>query len=147
MKVKVAGLQLLALFSRTSSFLSHQSVQMAPKDTSSFLHMSSSSSQAKPTVAIIGGGIAGLSCAQHLQLKFDATVFDTGRLRPGGRCSSRFPKDEPKNKKSNQDSILSRYTIDHAAQILTVPQNCKAGKDAFSSFQRQVRFSNLFKVV
>jgi NADH dehydrogenase FAD-containing subunit len=28
----------------------------------------------KPTVGIIGGGIAGLSCARHLQYAYDVTV-------------------------------------------------------------------------
>ena len=77
------------------------------------------------SVAIIGGGVAGLSCARHLQLhsngKLEPTVFDTGRLRPGGRCSSRLPNDKPANSKSNQDSILSNLIIDHTAQILTSP--------------------------
>jgi len=85
-------------------------------------------SKDKPTVAIIGGGIAGLSCAQHLQSSFQPTVFDTGRIRPGGRCSSRYPNDKPKGKKSNQDSVLSQYTIDHAAQILSVPRGNEFGK-------------------
>ncbi len=58
------------------------------------------------SIAILGGGIAGLSCASQLltrhkkqsasssyQYKLEVTVFDTGRLRPGGRCSSRLPAD------------------------------------------------------
>ncbi len=150
--MKLRSLRLLHFSSLTSSFLipnhhhhHHQtSTTMPPKMSPSILKMSTSStSKQKPTVAIIGGGIAGLSCAQHLQSKYDATVFDTGRLRPGGRCSSRFPKDAPKNKKSNQDSILSRYTIDHAAQILTVPQigsgkKGKRDKDPFGMFRTQL---------
>ena len=32
------------------------------------------SNKKKPTVGIIGGGIAGLSCARHLQYAYDVTV-------------------------------------------------------------------------
>ena len=80
------------------------------------------------TVAIIGGGIAGLSCAKALERDggFAPTVFDTGRLRPGGRCSSRFPGDEPKDSDPDMQHHNYRYLnqvpIDHAAQILTVPE-------------------------
>jgi len=95
--------------------------------------MKKAAPQNKPSVAIIGGGIAGLSCAQHLQVNYNPTVFDTGRIRPGGRCSSRYPDDEPKSKSQNQDSILSNYIIDHAAQILMAPEG-----DAFDSFRDQV---------
>ena len=34
----------------------------------------SSNNRKKSTVAIIGGGIAGLSCARHLQHSYDVTV-------------------------------------------------------------------------
>lgn len=76
----------------------------------------------KETVAVIGGGVAGLSCANALASsgKFLPTVFDTGRLRPGGRCASRLPQDRAKDAKDSY-SILSKTVIDHAAQILTVP--------------------------
>jgi len=99
-------------------------------------------------VAIIGGGIAGLSCAAHLtnhhhpSSKFIPTVFDTGRLRPGGRCSSRMPDDRPPKGKnrSNQDGILSRFVVDHAAQILTVPGGVSGtdGDGGFDAFRDQV---------
>jgi predicted NAD/FAD-dependent oxidoreductase len=77
---------------------------------------------AKETVAVIGGGVAGLSCAKALagSGNFLPTVFDTGRLRPGGRCASRLPDDRPKDAQDSY-SILSQTVIDHAAQILTVP--------------------------
>ena len=43
------------------------------------------------TIGIIGGGIAGLSCAQRLQqLGLECTVYDTGKRGPGGRASSRI---------------------------------------------------------
>eukprot|EP00529_Nitzschia_sp_RCC80_P014876 CAMPEP_0113444064 /NCGR_PEP_ID=MMETSP0014_2-20120614/2474_1 /TAXON_ID=2857 /ORGANISM="Nitzschia sp." /LENGTH=728 /DNA_ID=CAMNT_0000335065 /DNA_START=115 /DNA_END=2298 /DNA_ORIENTATION=+ /assembly_acc=CAM_ASM_000159 len=95
------------------------------------------------SVAIIGGGIAGLSCARHLldlqqqqhqQQKKNkgpgeegpvigtVTVFDTGRLRPGGRVSSRHPKDyQSKEQQSSTPSILDSFKYDHAAQFITVP--------------------------
>lgn len=77
----------------------------------------------KETVAVIGGGVAGLSCANALTStgQFAPTVFDTGRLRPGGRCASRLPDD--KAKKGENFDILSQTVIDHAAQILTVPSD------------------------
>jgi len=69
--------------------------------------------KSKLSIAILGGGIAGLSCASRLltqhkksyvdpsssssssRYELEVTVFDTGRLRPGGRCSSRLPGDAP----------------------------------------------------
>ena len=87
---------------------------------------SESLSTTKIKVGIIGGGIAGLSCAAHLSnlsSNIEATVFDTGRLRPGGRCSSRLPGDKPKNRKASQNTPLSKFVVDHAAQILTVPSS------------------------
>eukprot|EP00547_Thalassionema_nitzschioides_P011429 CAMPEP_0194257526 /NCGR_PEP_ID=MMETSP0158-20130606/39248_1 /TAXON_ID=33649 /ORGANISM="Thalassionema nitzschioides, Strain L26-B" /LENGTH=476 /DNA_ID=CAMNT_0038996597 /DNA_START=10 /DNA_END=1440 /DNA_ORIENTATION=- len=89
----------------------------------------------KVTVAVIGGGAAGLSCAQRLGSsdKFLPTVFDTGRLRPGGRCASRLPNDIAKDK-NEKYSYLSKTTIDHAAQILTVPKG-----DGFLEFEKQVQ--------
>jgi predicted NAD/FAD-dependent oxidoreductase len=92
----------------------------------------------KKTVAIIGGGIAGLSCAAHLSKSntFEPIVFDTGRIRFGGRCSSRIPGDKAKNKNGNQDRILNRFIIDHAAQILTVQDD---HHEEYGAFVAQVR--------
>jgi len=86
----------------------------------------------KQTVAIIGGGIAGLSCAQELGAsgQFLPTVFDTGRLRPGGRCSSRLPNDS--QQESRESNFLSKTIIDHAAQIITIPKG-------FPEFKKQVK--------
>jgi predicted NAD/FAD-dependent oxidoreductase len=86
----------------------------------------------KQTVAVIGGGISGLSCAIALQKsgKYDPTVFDTGRLRPGGRCSSRLPGDVPKT--DDDYKLLSTSIVDHAAQLLTVPIG-------FPHFSKQVQ--------
>ena len=84
---------------------------------------SSSSAHALQSAAVIGGGVAGLSCAQHLQNQYDVTVFDTGRLRPGGRASSRRPGDD------DTTSRLNQCIVDHAAQILSVPE----GMDDFAA--------------
>ena len=88
----------------------------------------------RPTCAIVGGGIAGLRCAQVLSEKYDVTVFDTGRLRSGGRCTSRLPGDLPADDQP-QYPLLSKFVVDHAAQVLTVPPNEKISK----SFANQVR--------
>ena len=95
-------------------------------------HISASSN--KPSVAVIGGGIAGFSCASALKKggKLEPTVFDTGRLRPGGRCSSRCSGDRPKDGEEKL-SILSNSLFDHAAQIISVDPN-----DTSSDFAQQV---------
>jgi predicted NAD/FAD-dependent oxidoreductase len=99
------------------------------------------------TVAVIGGGISGLACAQRLAEKYDVTVYDAGRRQPGGRCSSRFMIDpSPKSRSVHEvmstlsylqrrsgNGILSKYTYDHAAQILTVPNHPR-----YRHFRRQV---------
>ena len=114
-----------------------------PRHSSAGIENANESSSMKlPTVAIIGGGIAGLSCASHLSRsgRCVPTVFDTGRLRPGGRCSSRFPNDTPKeaNRESersegtSQDRILRTQVIDHAAQMIRVT-------DPGSEFAKQMR--------
>eukprot|EP00977_Amphora_coffeiformis_P021308 scaffold9178_cov176-Amphora_coffeaeformis.AAC.4 len=90
-----------------------------------------------PSCAIIGGGISGLRCAQVLADKFDVTVFDTGRLRPGGRCASRLPGDreaEADERPLQTYQYLSQCTVDHAAQIITVPNG-----EIFHSFADQVK--------
>jgi len=109
----------------------------------------------KQSVAIIGGGIAGLSCAEHLSLhngsddddttdEFEVTVFDTGRLRPGGRCSSRQANDPPKqdDEATTINPILSKFRYDHAAQIISVPSinnNPQEHSDQYRDFYQQVQ--------
>jgi predicted NAD/FAD-dependent oxidoreductase len=79
------------------------------------------------TVAVIGGGISGLCCAQRLaaEQNYQVTVFDKGRLRPGGRCSSRRAWDTPasltKEKAQRGNGLLSKYTFDHAVQVISCP--------------------------
>jgi predicted NAD/FAD-dependent oxidoreductase len=87
------------------------------------------------SVAVIGGGIAGLSVANRLSQsgRYQTTVFDTGRLRMGGRCSSRLPGDNPKDAKGSKSQIIGSVVVDHAAQILSVP-----GHDQFEAFREQV---------
>ena len=74
-------------------------------------------------VAIIGGGISGLACAQRLSESNDIidsiTVFDTGNRSCGGRASSRvYPK--------------AGFEFDHAAQYFSV-------KDENTPFSRYCR--------
>jgi hypothetical protein len=58
------------------------------------------------SVAVIGGGIAGLTCARTLtDHGYDVTVFDKGRS-PGGRTSTR--------------RVESEMAFDHGAQYFTV---------------------------
>jgi predicted NAD/FAD-dependent oxidoreductase len=62
-----------------------------------------------PKVAIIGGGISGLSCARRLQaLGIISTVFDTGKKATGGRCSSRTMRIDGKT-----------IVADHSSQFFT----------------------------
>mmetsp|Transcript_29105 Transcript_29105/g.78794 ORF Transcript_29105/g.78794 Transcript_29105/m.78794 type:complete len:656 (+) Transcript_29105:182-2149(+) len=97
----------------------------------------------KSSVAIIGGGIAGLSCARHLQTAYDVTVYDTGRLRPGGRASSRQPNDKPKEDGDTRadNPFLSRFRYDHAAQFITSPEPTGNTESVSwrSDFDRQVQ--------
>ena len=65
--------------------------------------------QSVPKVAIVGGGISGLSCARRLQvLGIESTVFDTGKKATGGRCSSR-----------NIQIDGQTYAADHSSQFFT----------------------------
>lgn len=57
-----------------------------------------------PTVGVVGGGIAGLSCAHRLQeLGLAVTLYDTGKRGTGGRCSSRLWN--------------GKLPVDHASQV------------------------------
>lgn len=102
---------------------------------------SATSTTNRPSVAIIGGGIAGLSCAAALQQQqqqcgyYDVTVYDTGRLRPGGRASSRQPHDPPKtedvsNSNGNDNSILSNFRYDHAAQFISTTSSASTSSSS-----------------
>jgi predicted NAD/FAD-dependent oxidoreductase len=100
--------------------------------------------KSKSSLAVIGGGIAGLSCAMHLGETYDVTVYDTGRLRPGGRASSRQPGDPPKEDDDKSYPFLSRYRYDHAAQFISSPfiKNAATGQVSSSwrnGFDAQVQ--------
>lgn len=77
-------------------------------------------------VAVIGGGISGLSCAVRLkELGYTPTVFDTGRKAVGGRCSSRREEIEHgsgkgKGKQSKGCYGDIAYRFDHSAQCIAV---------------------------
>ena len=63
------------------------------------------SSRRRPSVAVIGAGVAGLVCARVLlENGHSAAVFDKGR-RPGGRVATRR---------------IERFTFDHGAQYFTI---------------------------
>lgn len=76
-------------------------------------------------VAIIGGGISGLSCAKRLKDlgNNNVIVFDTGKNNVGGRCSSRFIKLKEKDN-NNKDLIY-----DHSAQFMTIHDNSDFKKE------------------
>lgn len=77
-----------------------------------------------PRVAIVGGGISGLSCARRLQtLGIDATVFDTGKKATGGRCSSR-----------NLLVDGQTHIVDHSSQFFTATS--ESFKEDLENFKR-----------
>lgn len=102
----------------------------------SSMFMSTSPSPKK--VAIIGGGISGLSAAQHLQSNpnYSVTLFDTGRKRVGGRCSSRLSNDVEKGETNSKDSVLAKCVYDHAAQVITIPMS--ENPNDFEKFREQI---------
>jgi predicted NAD/FAD-dependent oxidoreductase len=109
------------------------------------------------SIAIIGGGIAGLACAERLSSQsYNVTVYDTGRLRPGGRSSSRWIDDVPetnggnnnanredddnddsKRNKSRQSAgsngLLTKFMYDHAAQVVSRPAHPR-----YKHFRQQI---------
>lgn len=126
----------LLLKSLTHRHFVRSSFTMAASTTGSFStyedHMKRNGLR-RESVAVIGGGVSGLSCAIVLSNsgKYDhVSLFDTGRLRPGGRCSSRFPNDSGSNKLRG-NTILSNYVIDHAAQMIAVSPSVRNFSSAF----------------
>ena len=76
--------------------------------------MSQAASDA-PSVALIGGGISGLACANRLQeLGLQATVFDTGKRAVGGRVSSRVLTVQQEGA-----SKPVHVPVDHSTQFFT----------------------------
>ena len=73
------------------------------------------------SVAVIGGGISGLVCANRLkQLGVSRVVcFDTGKRACGGRCSSRvLHVGNSATGGTAADAV--QHICDHAAQYFTV---------------------------
>lgn len=67
-------------------------------------------------VAIIGGGLSGLSCAQQLAARgIESCVFDTGEHGVGGRLATRVSADGSLPSEAPQGLVF-----DHAAQFFTV---------------------------
>lgn len=72
---------------------------------------------AAPRVAIIGGGLSGLACAQQLAKQGIASVvFDTGAHGPGGRLATRGAKDGSLKKWLPEELKITNVAFDHAAQ-------------------------------
>ena len=95
----------------------------------------------KLSIAILGGGVAGLSCASqllsqhkksydHSSYRLEVTVFDTGRLRPGGRCLSRLPGDvpAPANKGSGGGPKIDVPAMSMKVQMTAIFLGCKSHK-------------------
>jgi hypothetical protein len=65
--------------------------------------------------------------------------YDTGRLRPGGRASSRQsndPSKDDKNSNTNADfPILSRFRFDHAAQFITSTSTATSSSSSAPSWR------------
>lgn len=85
-------------------------------------HAGGSSSNRRPgpagRVAVIGGGIAGLSCAKELVAQgLKPVVFDTGVHAPGGRCSTRA-----------LTVGTQRVMMDHSAQFVSTPLDLEQAK-------------------
>lgn len=77
----------------------------------------SASDSSKPTVAVIGAGMTGITCARALaDAGFDVTVFEKSRGL-GGRMATR--------------RVGKTLTIDHGAQFIT------ARSDAFKDFMQR----------
>lgn len=79
-----------------------------------------------PRVAIIGGGLSGLTCALRLaRLGVRSVVFDTGAHSAGGRLATRAASDKSIHQKwlpAGGDRALpgaSAMVFDHAAQFFT----------------------------
>lgn len=82
--------------------------RLIPASQALFACMATSSSSPGPPaqVAVVGGGLAGLSAAGRLaELGLSPTLFDMGTRAPGGRaCSRAVPQ--------------ARLTFDHGCQFL-----------------------------
>lgn len=95
----------------------------------------------KTSIAVIGGGIAGLSCANRLlqiDPSLDVTVFNPGgKYAIGGRCS-------PQHLNYKRNPIISKSLYDHAVQMLTLPP---ASDDRFSPFRQQLKDWERDKVI
>eukprot|EP01041_Mallomonas_annulata_P006479 gene6479-13081_t len=118
----------------------------------------------KPKVAIIGGGISGLSTARQLNIRgFDTIVFDSGKREVGGRASTRVLDVLDKKKTGDhsaqffyarnptfnnivQDMVISNYALQWNGMIgnldngefqeLSLKDNRYVGKDGITSISK-----------
>lgn len=76
------------------------------------------SSSTTKSVAVVGGGVAGLVCARELAARgHRVTVFDLGRAAPGGRASTRT-------------TTWRTVQFDHGAQLLSCSSSPAAAPNA-----------------
>ncbi|GAB5030614.1 fad nad-binding oxidoreductase family protein [Nannochloropsis oceanica] len=82
-------------------------------------------------VAVIGAGISGLACSRELKAQgMDVLLFDTGRLAPGGRCSS---------KTVVIDGGKTNVLFDHSAQFLSAPISPSPPSSPSATWDKWVR--------
>eukprot|EP00808_Paulinella_micropora_P003365 g55363.t1 len=94
---------------------SARKVRVIPDPVRSYQPSRRNMSEAPDSIAVIGGGIAGLSFAreyQRLRPGAKVTVFDTGKRGPGGRASSRVLN-------AGSGKSQSQVVVDHGAQFFT----------------------------
>ncbi|MCB9632388.1 MAG: FAD-dependent oxidoreductase [Sandaracinus sp.] len=81
----------------------------------------------RPRVAVVGAGIAGLTCARTLvDHGLSVVLFDKGGRAPGGRCATRW----------DSKSEWASWVIDHGAQLLAPPASATTFRRLLRSWEQ-----------